>query len=300
MAASRAAFVLLLMGALLLAGCYQQSGDTFEPVNSRNAEPLFTPTSQTERVIIVPGSSDETPTSPDETLIPDEETPEASSTPAVLSAPDGTPTVIIIVPPGAGTSSPLNTLAPSPTRTPTQERLTDAQGTPLAIITPEAPAQFEFPTPTISPTIDPNLPPIPGLPPTPTALDSASERACTYTIQSGNTLFGIALRFEVSLADLLELNGLTDRSIIQPGQVLRLPGCDDAGLASIAPTPTAPIPTEAAPTGSTFHIVQAGETLSTIAQRYGVSMNAIIEANELANPNRLDINQRLIIPVAPR
>ena len=48
------------------------------------------------------------------------------------------------------------------------------------------------------------------------------------------------------------------------------------------------------------HVVVGGETLSTIAAQYpGTRMSAIIEVNNLRNPNRLSIKQRLIIPVGP-
>lgn len=48
------------------------------------------------------------------------------------------------------------------------------------------------------------------------------------------------------------------------------------------------------------HVVVNGDTLSTIAAQYpGTRMSAIVEVNNLRNPNRLSINQRLIIPVGP-
>src|SRR5687768_8880613 len=44
------------------------------------------------------------------------------------------------------------------------------------------------------------------------------------------------------------------------------------------------------------HVVQLGETLSAIAARYRVSVNALVQANRLANPNRIEVGQRLVIP----
>jgi murein DD-endopeptidase MepM/ murein hydrolase activator NlpD len=46
------------------------------------------------------------------------------------------------------------------------------------------------------------------------------------------------------------------------------------------------------------HVVQAGETLSAIAQHYGITVEAIIATNELADPDRIQVGQRLIIPGA--
>lgn len=44
------------------------------------------------------------------------------------------------------------------------------------------------------------------------------------------------------------------------------------------------------------HIVRQGETLSTIAKAYNVTTKAIIESNQIKNPNRLSIGQKLFIP----
>jgi LysM repeat protein len=71
------------------------------------------------------------------------------------------------------------------------------------------------------------------------------------------------------------------------------------------PTPTpepTPSPTEAptpAPTAAptqTIYIVQAGDTLSLIADRFGVSAQAIANANGIAVDSILNIGQRLVIP----
>jgi peptidoglycan-N-acetylglucosamine deacetylase len=45
-----------------------------------------------------------------------------------------------------------------------------------------------------------------------------------------------------------------------------------------------------------IHTVASGETLYGIALRYGVTVNAIVQANDLANPDRLNLGQQLIIP----
>jgi len=66
-------------------------------------------------------------------------------------------------------------------------------------------------------------------------------------------------------------------------------------LATTTPTlTTAPTPT---PTPSTrSHTVQVGETLASIAEKYGLTVEAIVELNELDNPNVLEVGQELMIP----
>ncbi len=62
-------------------------------------------------------------------------------------------------------------------------------------------------------------------PPAPAAhaAKAAAPVARTYTVKSGDTLYGIALRFEAELEELLSVNRLSPRSVIQPGLKLRLP-----------------------------------------------------------------------------
>src|SRR5690606_36630587 len=68
-------------------------------------------------------------------------------------------------------------------------------------------------------------------------------------------------------------------------------------------TPTSPFVSEPTPTatpepeGPPIHVVNAGETLATIAQTYGVPIDDIVVANNLANPNLLSIGDQLLIPV---
>lgn len=62
------------------------------------------------------------------------------------------------------------------------------------------------------------------------------------------------------------------------------------------PATAIPEPTPAPPTGETVHVVQPGETLFRISQRYGVSVETIAAANNIADVNRLNVGQQLIIP----
>jgi len=66
---------------------------------------------------------------------------------------------------------------------------------------------------------------------------------------------------------------------------------------------TAPAPTETAVpeateerTGETIHVVVAGDTLTNLAQQYGVTVEEIAAANNLSNVHSLEIGQELVIP----
>ena len=84
-------------------------------------------------------------------------------------------------------------------------------------------------------------------------------------------------------------------------------------VAAAAPAPTAtltPIPTPERADASTptpsptpepvAHLVRAGETLATIAQAHGVTVNSIVEANAIGDPNAIHVGQRLLIPAPGR
>lgn len=65
------------------------------------------------------------------------------------------------------------------------------------------------------------------------------------------------------------------------------------------PTPEPPAPTpEPAPSGQTTHVVRPGENLFRIALRYGTTVQAIAEANGIADPRRIYVGQELTIPSA--
>ncbi len=80
------------------------------------------------------------------------------------------------------------------------------------------------------------------------------------------------------------------------------PTATPVSVKTAVPSPSAtPLPTET-PVATTraqrTHVVQPGETLSSIARQYGVTYQAILEANGLEDPNLIAVGQELIIPQA--
>lgn len=67
----------------------------------------------------------------------------------------------------------------------------------------------------------------------------------------------------------------------------------------LSPSPSGGEPTQSAIPSQAIHVVEPGEFLSVIALRYGVTTAAIVEANDIENPDLIEAGQRLIIPPRP-
>lgn len=97
----------------------------------------------------------------------------------------------------------------------------------------------------------------------------------THTVKPGETLDAIGKTYEVAVADLVAANDLANPDRLSVGQVLTIP-----------PAPGTPVPYQ----------VQSGDTLGEIAKQHGSSVQAILDLNELTNPNRIKPGQTLLIP----
>ncbi|MCS6844486.1 MAG: LysM peptidoglycan-binding domain-containing protein [Caldilineales bacterium] len=107
-----------------------------------------------------------------------------------------------------------------------------------------------------------------------------------HVVQAGETLSGIAARYGVSVQALMQANGIANPSLIYVGQRLTIPGRGGSAASN--------------PGGSAVHVVKPGETLGAIAARYGVSVQALAQANGIANPSLIRSGQRLVIPAGGR
>lgn len=120
--------------------------------------------------------------------------------------------------------------------------------------------------------------------PAPAPVPSASPATAGYTVRSGDTLSGIAAKHGVSLPDLLAWNQLSPTKFIHPGQLIKVSAQTTSSVAA-APAPAAPAtaaPATAAPAGAATYTVRAGDTLSGIAAKHGVSLANILGWNQLS------------------
>lgn len=101
----------------------------------------------------------------------------------------------------------------------------------------------------------------------------------TIIIQYGDTLSEIAIMYNTTVARLVELNAIRNPNLIYAGESLIVP--------TNSPSQTA---------DDSIYIVKRGDTLTSIAKNYNTTVSAIVNANQIQNPNLIFVGQRLIIP----
>jgi LysM repeat protein len=127
------------------------------------------------------------------------------------------------------------------------------------------------------------------------ATPSAPSSSGTYIVRAGDTLISIALRHNLTVAQLARANGLSMNAWVYTGQRLKIPGAASSTPPSGTPaTPSTP----SAPSAGSTYTVRPGDTLIGIATRHGVSVSRLAAANGLYTSSWVYVGQRLQIPGA--
>ncbi|MGE5503000.1 MAG: peptidoglycan DD-metalloendopeptidase family protein [Actinomycetota bacterium] len=103
---------------------------------------------------------------------------------------------------------------------------------------------------------------------------AGSHRPGTVTVYGGDTVFSIARKYNLSVRELIDANGLKAPYALSPGMVLRLPG------------------------GGSDYVVQKGDSLILIARRHGVDFASLAAVNNKRPPYVIHPGERLSIPRA--
>lgn len=171
-----------------------------------------------------------------------------------------------------------------------------------------APPPTNAPLPTATPQPGATSTPVPTAAPTqaPTAAPAPVVTYTEYRVQVGDSLTQIARRFGVSVTEIARVNNITNTSLIFVGTLLRIPTAGTgAPIATTPPTSggttatATPVPVTGG-SGSRTYVVQAGDRLSTIAQKLGVPYSLLVAANNISNPNLIYAGQVLVVPDASR
>lgn len=273
----KSARICVLALVLVLSACFRPAGEPIEPTPNTNPP---APTRET-----LPGAEETAVVRPDTTAEPDAET---TANVGALNQLGGTLPPITVIQPTRNINATEPALDLNSTALPGGTPTYITPGVPLGPIprtaTPSGGALTSTPSGLV----------------TPTALANTSDDGCLYTVQPGDSLYRISLDAGVTLEEMRAANPelVGEAPILQPGQQLNVPGCGQAAAPVQEDSAAAPAPTDAlaAPPGGEIYTVQSGDTLMTIAREYGVTIEEIVAANGLTNPDRLDVGQQLVIP----
>ena len=107
----------------------------------------------------------------------------------------------------------------------------------------------------------------------------AANADIRVTVQAGDSLSLIALKYGVSTQSIMNANGISNPDLLFMGQELIIPGV-----------------TQTVSTASVVVTVEWGDSLSAIAEDYGVSVASLMEANGITNANSIFAGQELTVP----
>ncbi len=113
------------------------------------------------------------------------------------------------------------------------------------------------------------------------AINTANQ--LTYTVRAGDTVTGIARKFQISTRQLLQLNEIARNSLLVPGQKLK--------LISNAVSP----PSVEKAAAATVHVVKRGETIASIAKQHNIAVSTVLSMNSLSAKTIIFPGQRLTI-----
>ena len=104
-----------------------------------------------------------------------------------------------------------------------------------------------------------------------------------YQVRPGDTLNSIATRFGTNLVGLIELNPTLRLRSLTEGMTICVPR----------------VPERPTCINGAYYAIREGDTFYNIAQRYGIPLNLLLEANPEANPYDLKVGQEICIPNVP-
>lgn len=113
--------------------------------------------------------------------------------------------------------------------------------------------------------------------------DNYNTETIYYTVERGDTLGKIASKYGTTIQEIAEINDIQNVNLIYPGQVLRI------HTNSNVPG------NESNSTGKTYYTIKRGDTLIGIARNYGVTVQNLVEWNNIQTPNLIYPGQRLIL-----
>jgi LysM repeat protein/uncharacterized protein YkwD len=115
-----------------------------------------------------------------------------------------------------------------------------------------------------------------------------------HVVAAGQSFWSIAVAYKITIKDLEVWNNISRNNKLQIGQKLFIPGSNTKGYATPTPVGMIQVSTPDAD-GKIIHTVQSYQTLTTIAQAYGINIDRILALNGIQEDWPLQIGQKLVI-----
>jgi LysM repeat protein len=135
---------------------------------------------------------------------------------------------------------------------------------------------------------------------TPTKAVENVAPVSTYTVERGDSLWSIAKKNGMTVAELARANNISSGTVLKPGRKLIVPVKPGAPKdLSAVPPASLSLPAEKTatrPTNGDSHRVQVGESLGVIARKYQISVGELAAANNITDPSKVRAGQMLVIP----
>lgn len=117
----------------------------------------------------------------------------------------------------------------------------------------------------------------------PTGAPENYNQDTSYTVEKGDTLSGIALKYGTTVRELVILNNIKNPNLIYPGQEIKVP--INGNMQDETEYKT----------GNIIYTVKKGDTLSELALRFNTTVQEIAELNNIQNVNLIYIGEKLRI-----
>ena len=117
-----------------------------------------------------------------------------------------------------------------------------------------------------------------------------------YTVKDGDTLYGISRRMGIPVDSLVKYNNLDANGILSINTKLRLSPSRDIQMSRYVSDVDIERQKYVTEKQNPIHVVQSGDNLSKIAEKYGVDVNVLMHVNQLTQKSVLQLNQKLKIP----
>lgn len=109
-------------------------------------------------------------------------------------------------------------------------------------------------------------------------INEKTSQKISYTVQTGNTLIQIAVRFRTTVEQIVRQNNIANPNLIYPGETLIISNSNILGE-----------------TGQKIYTIKYGDTLTSISERFNISIQQIVELNNIQNPNLIYAGERIKI-----